>query len=381
MADVSDDVEFTGKRSSARLIGSPGSGAIIAALGSLATCYSGMIGNAVLGLEGLVFNPHFQAVLMWALALVAVFFLVRDRRKHGGLLPLALGIVATLTLIGTLYLSYSERIEAGAYVVLAMAAFLNQNMLVRAIHDTVRHQTTVIAALNDRLAERVSEQQDRIGRLSRLRHFLAPQIADLVMEKGKDNLLRSHRRYIAVLFCDLRNFTAVSEETEPEELIDMLERFHDAAGARVSARGGTIGFRAGDGLMVFFNDPVPCKEPTLDAIKTAVEIRESFRDLQERWRRLGHEIGIGIGIASGFATLGLIGLQGRTDYTAIGSVVNAAARLCDVAEDGQILASKRAHLDVDGHVEATALEPVTVKGFAKPLEHVAITAVAGLEAE
>lgn len=359
--------------------GSVGSAAVIAAFCSLATCYSEIISTSVFGVEGVVFNPHAQAVFMWGLAFVAVFFLLRDHRQHGGKLPLGLGAVAAVTLIGTLYLGYSEQIEAAAYVILVIATLLNQNLLLSHIHQTMKRQTAVISALNDQLAERVSEQQDRIGRLGRLRHFLAPQIADLVVGDGQQDLLRSHRRYIACLFCDLRNFTALSEATEPEELIEVLERFHDGAGARVAARGGTIGYRAGDGLMVFFNDPVPCKEPTLDAVKTAFEIQETFSYLQQPWRRRGHEIGLGIGVASGFATLGLIGLQGRTDYTAIGSVVNAASRLCDAAEDGQILASQRAYLDVDTRVEATPLSPIPLRGFAKPLNVVAIQSVTGFE--
>ncbi|MEM7177923.1 MAG: adenylate/guanylate cyclase domain-containing protein [Pseudomonadota bacterium] len=356
-----------------------GSGAMIAAIGSLIVCYSGVVGSTLFGIKGLVFNPHFQAVLMWGLAVVGVYYLFRNRQRHGRNLPLILGSVATGTLIATLYLHYDEQIEAAALVLLVVAAFLNQNLLLTRMHETELRQSAEIAELNRQLAERVASQQDRIGRLGRLRHFLSPEIANIVIGDDRQDLLRSHRRYIACLFCDLRNFTALSEDAEPEEVIEILERFHDRAGARISARGGTIGFRSGDGIMAFFNDPVPCKEPTLDAISTALEIRESFQTVKAPLTRLGHDIGLGIGIASGFATLGLVGLQGRTDYTAIGSVVNAASRLCDAADDDQILASHRAYLDVESKVEAETLPPIQLKGFTRPVDIVAVRSVQGLD--
>ena len=356
-----------------------GSAAVIAAICSVLICYSGVIGVAVFGIDGLVFNKHFQAVLMWALASAALWFLYRDRRRHHADVPLALGVVAVATLIGTLYLSYSPQVEAAAYVLLVIATFLNENMLLWAMHTTVHNQSTEIAKLNAQLSEKVASQEQQIGRLGRLRHFLPPQIADLVVGDDRQELLRSHRRYISCLFCDLRNFTQLSEAAEPEEVIAVLERFHDRAGARIAARGGTIGFRAGDGLMAFFNDPLEVPEPTLDALRTAWEIREAFSGIRESLSRLGYDVGLGIGIASGFATMGLIGLQGRTDYTAIGNAVNAAARLCDAAEDGQILLGKRALLDVEGRVEFDAVAPMDLKGFAKPVEVVSIRSVVGTE--
>ena len=358
---------------------SVGSGALVAALASLLTCYSSVVGHAVFGIQDALFNPHFQAVLMWGLVLAALVYLFRDRRNHGGNVPLALGGVAFLTLVGTLYVSYDQQVEAAAYVLLIIATFLNQNLLLAQATATVQEQGARIADLNSQLAERISTQETQIGRLARLRHFLAPQIADLVVGDGRQDLLRSHRRYIACMFCDVRNFTALSEEAEPEEVMSVLERFHDNAGARVADRGGTIGFRSGDGLMVFFNDPVECKDPVLDAVRAAWEIRASFRDIQAPWTRRGHQIGLGIGIASGFATMGLMGLRGRTDYTAIGSVVNAASRLCDAAQDGQILMSQRAMMDLDDRVQASALPPMTLKGFAKPVEVVSVQAVEGME--
>jgi class 3 adenylate cyclase len=165
--------------------------------------------------------------------------------------------------------------------------------------------------LNKNLERKVEHQDHEIGRLARLKQFLAPQVADLVVSEGKDSLLDTHRRYIACLFCDIRDFTAVSEGIEPEEVIAILQAYHEAVGSLVLQHQGTIGYRAGDGLMVFFNDPIPCEEPVLDAVRLALEIRAAFNRIREPWRRLGHPIGLGVAIASGYATLGLVGFQGR----------------------------------------------------------------------
>lgn len=356
-----------------------GMGAVLAALASLSACYIGIVSRAVLGVETVGVNPHFQAVLMWGLALIAVVFLSRDRSQHHANVPLIVGFTAAFILIATLYLGYDERVEALAYVLLTIATLLNQIFLLSTLHRRVREQSREIEALNEELVGQVAEQEDQIDRLGRLKNFLAPQVAELVIADGKDTLLQTHRRYIACMFCDIRGFTAASEALEPEEVIAIIREFHDRAGALVAARSGTIGFRAGDGLMVFFNDPVPCKAPVFEAVSAAREVRHAFREMREPWQRLGHTFGLGIGIASGYATLGLVGHQGRADYTAIGPVVNAAARLCDAAEDGDILISKRAFLDVEEDIETTALEPLALKGFAKPVEVLAIadTAPAG----
>jgi len=179
----------------------------------------------------------------------------------------------------------------------------------------------------------IRRQVREIERLGRLKGFLAPQVAEMVMGEGKEGLLDSHRRYIACLFCDIRGFTSFSERVEPEEAISLLQVYHERVGGLVADRRGTIGLRAGDGLMVFFNDPIPCEEPVKEAVMLALEIQGAVQDVREHWQRLGHSIGVGIGIASGYATLGLLGSQGRADYTAIGNVVNIAARLCGEAKD------------------------------------------------
>lgn len=349
--------------------------AVLAAVASLVTCYAGIVLEVVLGIQLLVFNPHFQAVLMWGLALIAVAYLWRDRTRHGSALPIGIGGLAVLTLIVTLYLGYDERVEALAYVLLVIATLLNQNLLLNSLNRTVRTQARAIDGLNRQLARKVERQEYQISRLERLKQFLAPQVAELVVTEDKDDLLDTHRRYIACLFCDIRNFTDVSESVEPEDVITILQGFHDRVGALVAARGGTIGFRSGDGMMVFFNDPIPCDAPVMEAVRLALDIRETFGEIGAPWRRLGHQIGLGIGIAGGYATLGLVGLQGRSDYTAIGGVVNVASRLCDRAEDGDILLSQRAYHDVESEVEAESLGSIELKGFANPVEIQRVTGV------
>lgn len=349
-----------------------GAAAVLAALVSLAICYAGILASVVMGGDPLIMNPHLQAVLMWGMAFVAVLFLLNDRRDHRANLPLALGVLALVMLVVTLYLGYDERMEAIAYVLLVIATLINQNLLLSCLHAKVQAQASEIEDLNRQLASKVARQESEIGRLGRLKEFLAPQVAEIIVADDKDALLETHRRYIACLFCDIRNFTAVSEEVEPEDVIAILQGFHDMVGRLIAKHGGTIGFRSGDGLMVFFNDPIPCDDPVLRAMRLALETRTAFNELRAPWHRLGHDIGLGIGIASGYSTLGLVGLQGRADYTAIGGAVNVAARLCDAATDGQILVSQRAYLDVEEQVRAEPLGSLKLKGFAKPVEIVSL---------
>jgi class 3 adenylate cyclase len=305
---------------------------------------------------------------MWGFAFLAAYALWRDRRRHRNSLPFALAVVAAAVLVGTLYISYAIEFEIIAYVLLVIAAVLNQNVFLTLLNATVRQQASEIEALNQNLERKVEHQDHEIGRLARLKQFLAPQVADLVVSEGKDGLLDTHRRYIACMFCDIRDFTAVSEGIEPEEVIAILQAYHETVGSLVIERQGTIGYRAGDGLMVFFNDPIPCEQPVLDAVRLALEIRAAFDRIRKPWRKLGHPVGLGLGIASGYATLGLVGFQGRTDYTAIGGAVNVAARLCDKAVDGQILLSQRAYVDVEPMVEAEPLGAFELKDVRNEVE-------------
>ena len=210
---------------------------------------------------------------------------------------------------------------------------------IKRYHDTIRRQADELAAWNAELETRVATQLEELERTSRLRHFLSPQLADLVV--GDEDLLRSHRREIVVVFTDLRNFTTFAEASEPEEVMGVLGEHHRAIGALVHSYNGTLERFTGDGVMVFFNDPVPCDDAAERAVRMSIDIRDEVRKLSAGWLRKGHDLGLGIGIAQGFATLGRIGFEGRSDYSAIGSVTNLAARLCGEAKAWQVLVTDR----------------------------------------
>ena len=221
--------------------------------------------------------------------------------------------------------------------------------------------------LNQQLEQRVTDQVSEIERMGRLRRFLPPQVADLIVASGTEKQLESHRREITALFCDLRGFTGFSESSDPEDVMALLREYHAAIGEIINTYGGTLERYAGDGVMVVFNDPIPVDNPALQAVLMALEMRTAIGALTEKWRRLGHEIGFGIGVAHGFATLGTIGFEGRFDYAAIGTVSNVASRLCDEAKPGQILISPRVLMAVE---DAISVEPVgefKLKGISRPL--------------
>jgi adenylate cyclase len=231
----------------------------------------------------------------------------------------------------------------------------------------LRERTEDVEKLNQQLERRVSDQVDEIERMSRLRRFLPPQVAALIVASGTQKQLESHRREITALFCDLRGFTGFTESADAEDVMALLRDYHAAIGELVIKYSGTLERYAGDGVMVIFNDPVPVENPALQAVLMALELRGSIGTLSEMWRRLGHDIGFGIGIAHGFATLGTIGFEGRFDYAAIGTVSNVASRLCDEAKPGQILISPRVLMAVE---DAVTVEPVgdfELKGIRRPL--------------
>jgi GAF domain-containing protein len=235
--------------------------------------------------------------------------------------------------------------------------------LIRELHQ----RTDQIAELNRGLEARVAEQVEELGRVGRLKRFLAPQLAELIVSQGNEKILESHRREIVVVFCDLRGYTAFTETAEPEEVLDFLREYHGALGPLVAQFEGTLDQFSGDGIMVFFNDPVPCPDPAERAVAMAVAMREAAGALIAKWRRRGRELGFGAGIAQGYATLGQIGFAERSGYTAIGTVCNLAARLCAEAKDGQILVAQRVALAVE---ETTALEEIgalAVKGLTQPV--------------
>ena len=231
----------------------------------------------------------------------------------------------------------------------------------------LRERTEEVVKLNQQLEQRVTDQVGEIERMGRLRRFLPPQVADLIVASGSEKQLESHRREITALFCDLRGFTGFTESADAEDVMALLRDYHAAIGEIIIKYSGTLERYAGDGVMVVFNDPVPVENPALQAVLMALEMRDAIGALTDKWRRMGHDIGFGIGIAHGFATLGTIGFEGRFDYAAIGTVSNVASRLCDEAKPGQILISPRVLMKVE---DAVTVEPVgefTLKGIRRPL--------------
>jgi class 3 adenylate cyclase/putative methionine-R-sulfoxide reductase with GAF domain len=221
--------------------------------------------------------------------------------------------------------------------------------------------------LNQQLEQRVTDQVGEIERMGRLRRFLPPQVADLIVASGAEKQLESHRREITALFCDLRGFTGFSESADPEDVMALLREYHAAIGGIINKYGGTLERYAGDGVMVVFNDPIPVDNPALQAVLMAIDMRGAIGALIERWRKLGHDIGFGIGIAHGFATLGTIGFEGRFDYAAIGTVSNVASRLCDEAKLGQILISPRVLMAVEKDIAVEPVGDFALKGIRRPL--------------
>ena len=231
----------------------------------------------------------------------------------------------------------------------------------------LRERTDEVVKLNQHLEQRVTDQVDEIERMGRLRRFLPPQVADLIVASGSEKHLESHRREITALFCDLRGFTGFSESADPEDVMTLLREYHEAIGASIIKYSGTLERYAGDGVMVVFNDPVPVENPALQAVLMALEMRDAIGALTDTWRRWGHDIGFGIGIAHGFATLGTIGYEGRFDYAAIGTVSNVASRLCDEAKPGQILISARVLTKVENAVKVEPVGEFELKGIRRPL--------------
>jgi len=238
---------------------------------------------------------------------------------------------------------------------------------IKEYHDTIQAQAAELAEWNRTLEERVAQQVAELDRMGRLRRFLSPQLAEMIVSAGDERILESHRREITVVFTDLRGFTAFAETAEPEDVMGVLREYHAAMGGLIFAHGGTLERFTGDGLMVFFNDPIPCPDPPARAVRMAVAMRARAAELARAWRRRGHDLGFGVGIAVGYATLGRIGFEGRWDYGAIGSVTNLAARLCGEAQAGQILISERVHLMIEELLEAEPLGELTLKGFLRPV--------------
>ncbi len=247
---------------------------------------------------------------------------------------------------------------------------------IKRYHDTIEAQTAELAQWNRTLEARVDEQVEELEKMNRLRRFLSPTLAEVIVSQG-ESVLESHRREIATLFADLRGWTSFSATTEPEEVMKIIGEFHNRMGELILRYEATVGWFAGDGLMVWFNDPIPCDDPAARAVRMAVEMREAMSELTAKWRKRGHELDFGVGIALGYATLGRIGFDGRYDYGAVGSVMNLAARLCSEAKSGQIVISERVYSELEELLEAEPVGELTLKGFMKPVAAYNVLGVAG----
>src|SRR5688500_8574316 len=243
---------------------------------------------------------------------------------------------------------------------------------IKRYHDTITRQAAELAQWNAELESRVNTQLEELQRMNRLRRFLSPQVAELVINSGDDSFLGSHRREIVVVFCDLRGFTGFAESSEPEEVMGVLGEYHAALGELIFRYEGTLERFTGDGLMVFFNDPIPLDKPAQRAVEMALAMRDRVGTLVEGWSRLGHDLGFGVGIAQGFATLGRIGYEGRFDYAAIGTVTNLAARLCSESEPWQVLMSQRVHAAVGDVAVGESAGLLHLRGFSRPVKAFAV---------
>lgn len=248
---------------------------------------------------------------------------------------------------------------------------------VKRYHDTIERQAAELAEWNRQLEAKVQAQVEELERVGRLRRFLSPQVAGLVVESGDDSFLQSHRTEITTVYCDLRGFTTFAETAEPEEVMAVLREYHEALGDLVFRYEGTLEHFAGDGLLVFFNDPLPCPDAPARAVRMAVAMRGRVEELAEGWRRRGHDLGFGVGIAQGYATLGRVGFEGRYDYAAIGTVTNVSARLSALARPGQILVTQRVLTGAADVAVTRPLGPTELRGITRPIE---VFDVLGLDA-
>jgi adenylate cyclase len=266
-------------------------------------------------------------------------------------------------------------LDAGAddYVVKPFDSFellarVRSMMRIKELHDSLED-------LNRSLAEKVTEQVTEIGRMARLKRYFSPQVADSVLEKDDDSMFKTHRREITVVFLDLRGFTAFSDSAEPEEIMELLRSYHAVMGKLIFKFEGTLERFAGDGIMIFFNDPIACEDHTERAVRMAVAMRAEARELRAGWLKKGYDLDLGVGLACGYATLGNIGFEGRIDYGAIGNVTNLASRLCDEAKGGQILTNQKTLSKVEHLVETEPLQELQLKGFARPVTAINIVGI------
>ena len=249
----------------------------------------------------------------------------------------------------------------------ALGARVKSMLRVKALHDEVRRQADALKEWNLKLEARVSEQVGQLDRMGQLKRFFSPTVGDAIITAGEKSILSPHRREICYVFLDLRGFTAFTDAVEPEEVETVLREYHTTMGVLVTQYEGTLDRFAGDGILLFFNDPLPIPDAAKRAARMALEMQEHFAPLRARWLKLGYKLDLGIGIALGFATLGAFGFEGRWDYSAIGSVVNLAARLCSEAQPGQILIDRRTRAALADDWQMEPVGPLNLRGFTQPV--------------
>jgi adenylate cyclase len=257
----------------------------------------------------------------------------------------------------------------------ALVARVKSMLRLKELHDRTMAQAADLAKWNRALEERVATQVAEIERIGRLKRFLAPQIAEMIVSQDNERVLQSHRREIAVVVCDLRGFTAFSESAQPEDVMGVLREYQAELGRLIDKFEGTLERFTGDGLVVWFNDPLPCEDPCARAVRMSLEMRDSISPLASRWRARDHDLGFAIGMALGYATLGQIGFGQRHDYAAVGTVVNLAARLCAEARDGQILLDGKVRAAVETLAETEPIGELSLKGFNRPVRSFSLKAL------
>jgi adenylate cyclase len=264
----------------------------------------------------------------------------------------------------------------------ALVARVRSILRIKELHDAVQDQTKELANQAEELAQwnrgleqRVADQLQQIEGMSRLRRFLSPQVAELITSSADEKVLESHRREITVVFCELRGFTSFAETAEPEEVVGVLREYHETLGKLIYKYEATLERFAGDGVMVWFNDPLPCPDPSLRAVRMAIEMRSSVSELAGKWRKHDYDLGFGVGIAQGYATLGRIGFEGRFDYAAVGTVVNLAARLCAEAADGQILVDRKVQAAIEDLAVSEPAGQLNLKGLHRPIATFTVSAI------